>query len=406
MAKIVTEIKVIERAIDSFARTTEEIFSLDELKQRLSSGRQLRMKFGVDVTAPDLHIGHAVNLWMYRRLQELGHKIIFLIGDFTTQIGDPTGRSKTRPVIPLIEIQKNAELFIEQAKLVLYDDPDLIEIRRNSEWYGTMSAKELLSLFAAVTHERLLSRNMFRERVQAGHEIYGHELMYPVLQGYDSVMLSADLTIIGSDQLFNEMMGRFFQERFKQAPQVVITTKITPGISGKEKQSKSLNNYVGLAHSSREKFGRIMSIPDHLIVQYFTVYTEVPLEEVKRIERELPSDPMRYKLLLAKEIVARYHGTVVADQEAQWFTRTFSERKAPESITEISLGTDSANILVILRRCFSPSEKSNSALRRLIQQRAVEIDGRVMERIEEMVLIPSSGITLRIGKRTWFRLVP
>lgn len=406
MIKKQTKIDKTDKIIASFARTTEEIFSLDELKKLFSSGRQLRMKFGVDVTAPDLHIGHAVNLWMYRKLQELGHKIVFLIGDFTTQIGDPTGKNKMRPIIPPDEIEKNAEAFIKQTKMVLHNNPDLTEIRRNSEWYDKLSAKELLSLMSMVTHDRLMAREMFRKRMQEGKEIYEHELVYPILQGYDSVMLQADLTIIGSDQLYNEMMGRFFQEKFGQIPQIIITTKITPGIDGKEKQSKSLSNYIGLAHSPREKFGRIMSMPDNLIVQYFKVYTEVPLEEIARMEKDLSSNPMKFKILLAKEIVQRYHGEKVAEEELQWFKKTFSEQQIPEDAPMISLGSDSANILKILRKCFSLKEKSNSEIRRLIKQGAVKVNNRIVENYEEIILLPSSGANLKVGKRNWFKIVP
>jgi len=406
MKKVVTDPKVINEVIDSFARTTEEIFSLDELKNMLFSGRQLVMKYGVDVTAPDLHIGHAVNLWMYRRLQELGHKMVFLIGDFTTQIGDPTGRNKTRPIIPISEIQKNAEAFIKQAMLVLHDDPELIEIRRNSEWSNKMSAKELISLMSMITHDRLVSREMFRRRIQEGKEIYEHELVYPILQGYDSVMLKADLTIIGSDQLFNEMIGRFFQEKFGQVPQVIITTKITPGIAGKEKQSKSLGNYIGLRHSPREKLGRIMSMPDNLIIEYFKVYTEVPIEEISRIEKDLSSDPMKYKLMLAQEIVRRYHGENIAEQEVEWFKKTFSKREIPEDTEHVSIGIKSTTLFQALRKCFSMQEKSNSELKRLIKQRAVSIEGRIIENADKEIVLPVEGINLKVGKRKWFKVKP
>jgi len=403
MKKVISSPKAIKEVLDSFSRTTEEIFSLEELKKILSEGRQLRMKFGVDVTAPDLHIGHAVNLWMYRKLQDLGHKVIFLIGDFTTQIGDPTGKNKTRPIIPLKEIKKNAESFIKQAKLVLKNDPNLIEIRRNSEWYDKMSAKKLLSLMSMVTHNRLMTREMFRKRLQQGKEIYEHELIYPILQGYDSVMLKADLTIIGSDQLYNEMMGRFFQEKFGQTPQVIITTKITPGIDGKEKQSKSLGNYIGLNHSPREKFGRVMSIPDSLIIEYFKIYTEIPLTEISQIEKKLSSDPMKFKLLLAKEIVKRYHGEKIADQELKWFKKTFSEKQIPKDAPVVSLGSKSASAFKILRKCFSQKEKSNSEIRRLIKQGAVKADNKIIKSSEEIISLPNY---LKVGKRNWFKIVP
>jgi tyrosyl-tRNA synthetase len=404
--KVVKNLNEINEVINSFERTTQEIFSLKELKKLLTSGRQLRMKFGVDVTAPDLHIGHAVNLWMYRKLQELGHKMIFLIGDFTTQIGDPTGKSKTRPVIPIKEIQKNAEAFIKQALMILHNDPNLVEIRRNSEWYDKMSAKELLSLISMVTHDRLTARDMFRKRIKEGKEIYEHELIYPILQGYDSVMLRADLTIVGSDQLYNEMMGRFFQEKFGQSPQVIITTKITPGIDGKEKQSKSLGNYIGLLHSPREKFGRIMSIPDNLIIEYFKVYTEIPLTKVKEIEKDLPTDPMEYKLLLAKEIVKRYHGEKTAEKELLWFKKTFSKQEFPKEAPQILIGINSTTVFQILRKCFSTQNKSNSEIRRLIKQGAVKIDGRTVESPEEIIHLPNGGVNIKVGKRNWFKVTP
>jgi tyrosyl-tRNA synthetase len=197
--------------LEQFARTTEEIFSLQELQQRLSSGRQLRIKYGVDLTAPHLHIGHAVNLWMMRQLQDLGHKVQFLIGDTTTRIGDPTGKNALRPLIPPAEIEANAQAFLAQARLVLRcDTPELYEVRRNSEWYEHMSAAELTRLLSMVTHTRLASRDMFRERMQQGQDIRMHEMIYPVLQGYDSFALESDLTVIGSDQLFNERKQRTY----------------------------------------------------------------------------------------------------------------------------------------------------------------------------------------------------
>ncbi|MFH1855772.1 MAG: tyrosine--tRNA ligase [Candidatus Omnitrophota bacterium] len=404
MSKVIKDVKTVDELINSFARTTDEILSLEEFKKLLLSGRQLRMKYGVDVTAADLHIGHAVNLWMYRKLQDLGHKVIFLIGDFTTQIGDPTGKNKTRPVIPPEEIKKNAEHFIKQALMILKDDPDVLEIRRNSEWFGQMPAQELLSLMSMVTCNHLMARDMFRRRIEGKEEIYAHELVYPIFQAYDSVILKADLTVIGSDQLYNEMIARFFQEKFQQPSQVVITTKITPGIDGKEKQSKSLNNYIGLLHSPRDKFGRLMSIPDKLIADYFKVYTDVSLEEIKDIKAGLSKEPMKYKLLLAKEIVKRYHGEEKAEEERNWFVNTFSKREAPETAKEISVGSGKEEAFKILRKCFADSEKSNSDIRRLFQQGAVKFEEKTITKMEEEITIPAEGINLKAGKRTWFKI--
>ncbi|HEV2582435.1 MAG TPA: tyrosine--tRNA ligase, partial [Ktedonobacteraceae bacterium] len=369
--------------LESFSRTTEEFISLEEFKRLLDAGRQLRIKYGVDVTAPTLHTGHAVNLWMMRELQDMGHKIQFLIGDYTTRIGDPSGRSKQRPVIPQEEIEANAQKFIEQVKMVIrFDDPNLYEIRRNSEWYERMSASELIKLLSMVTHSRLIARDMFQARIKEGTEIYMHELIYPVLQGYDSFVLQSDLTIIGSDQLYNEMMARFYQERLGQPPQVIITTRITPGTDGKAKQSKSLGNYIGLAHSPRDKFGRVMTLPDDLIVTYLEVYTDIPLQEVQQIAGHVADDPMRWKLFLAHAIVRRYHGSEVADQEQRWFIETFSARNTPVNIPEIVVAPGEYTAFDLLKRYFG-AQKSNRELRRLFEQGAITLNGSKIERSDQ-----------------------
>jgi len=395
--------KAIQKLHAYFSRTTEEIFSLDEWNLLLRSGKQLRIKYGVDVTAPFLHIGHAVNLWMVRKLQDLEHKVVFLVGDFTTQIGDPTGKSNTRPMIPAEEIEQNTALLIEQAKMVLrFDDPNLLEIRRNSEWYAGMALSEFLKLMSMVTHSRLISREMFQKRIAEGADIYMHELVYPILQGYDSVMLGADLTIIGTDQLFNEMMGRFYQERFNQKPQVIITTKITPGINGIAKQSKSLDNYIGLGHSPRDKFGRIMRLPDALIPMYFRVYTEVPDSQLQEIDAQVQSDPFAAKKLLAMEIVKRYHGEEVAFTERDWFDQTFSKRQVPVDAPAITVERITVPALEFVKQFFG-GRKSNAEIRRLFQQGAVTVNGRkVINPLEKIE--PTEGDTFQVGKRIWFRL--
>lgn len=396
---IISDEGSVNKLLASFARTTDDVFSFEELKKLLTSGKQLRLKYGVDVTAPHLHIGHAVNLWMYRSLQELGHKIIFLIGDFTTQIGDPTGKNKTRPVIPEEEIRQNAEAFIQQAMMVLHDDPELVEIRRNSEWFTKMPTQTFLSLMSMVTHAQLAARDMFRKRIEQSQDIYMHEMIYPLLQGYDSVVLEADLTIIGSDQLYNEMMGRFFQEKFGQPAQVILTTKITPGIDGKAKQSKSLGNYIGLSHTPREKFGRLMSMPDVLIQQYLEVYTDLPGETVSKLSAEIKSRPMDAKLELAKAIVSRYHGDDIAEQEKTWFLQTFSKKEIPSDAPVIVADSTTTSALDILKIC--QPDVSNSALRRLIAQGGIKVDGEKILSAEQIISIPA---VITIGKRQWFRV--
>ena len=393
----------VQNLLDRFARTTEEVFSLQELQQLLASGRQLRIKYGVDLTAPHLHIGHAVNLWMMRQLQDLGHKVLFLMGDVTTRIGDPTGRNTLRPLVPQAEIEANAQAFMAQACMVLRcDDPDLYEVRRNSEWYEHMPAAKLLRLLSMVTHARLASRDMFQERMQQGRDIHMHEMIYPALQGYDSFALQSDLTIIGSDQLFNEMMGRFYQERLGQPPQMIIATKITPGIDGKAKQSKSLGNYIGLSHSPRDKFGRVMTLPDHLISSYLEVYTDVPLEQVAEVAKQIAGEPMKCKLFLAHEIVRRYHGAEVADREQEWFLQTFSARKTPADIPEILVEPGEQPAFDLVKRFFG-SQKSHRELRRLFEQGAVSLNEQAIRQAEQVMQI-HDGDVFRVGKRTWFRL--
>jgi len=404
MSNSLSSLSAVDRTLASFSRTTDEIFSLQELRDLLGSGRKLTLKFGADVTAPDLHIGHAVNLWMYREFQDLGHKVIFLIGDFTTGIGDPTGKNKLRPIIPEEQIQRNADEFIRQVKMVLRDDPDLFEIRRNSEWLGKLSAKDLLNLMSRVTNDHLRSREMFRRRIADGEPVYEHELIYPLLQGYDSVALKADITVIGSDQLFNEMMGRSLQEGFGQKPQVIITTKITPGIDGKEKQSKSIGNYIGLAHSPRDKFGRVMSIPDNLVVQYFEVYTKMPLDDIAVIAEQMKTEPMKCKLRLAQEIVARYHGAEIALAEVEWFDRTFSRKQTPDEAPVVVVQKSEISVMDLLIASFGQA-KSKSELRRLVTQGGVKIDDSPANAIDQIVTIqPGVESVLKVGKRNWFRI--
>ena len=402
-ARFEMEGKKIDSIQSAFARTTDEIFSLKELRNLFSSGRQLRIKYGVDVTAPYLHIGHAVNLWMMRLLQDHGHKVIFLIGDFTTKIGDPTGKDKTRPLTPQKEIESNTQEFIKQAKMVLrFDDPELLEIRKNSEWFEKMPMGKFLDLLSMVTYSRLISRDMFQKRLVDNADIYMHELIYPILQGYDSFILESDLTIIGSDQLFNEMMGRFYQGRLGQTPQVIITTKITPGIDGIAKQSKSLNNYIGLGHSPRDKFGRTMRLPDNLINTYFKIYTSVPESDLNDLADLVQSDPLEAKKKLATEIVRRYHGDQIANEEREWFDRIFTRRQTPTNIPNVAVNNMITAAIDVVQGFFG-DKKSKSEIRRLFQQGGVSRNNvKVMNPMEKLTL--SDGEVFRIGKRIWFRI--
>lgn len=392
-------------SIDSeiFTRSVEEVIKKDELQKLLENGRKLRIKYGVDVTAMALHLGHAVNLWKMRELQEYGHKVVFLIGDFTTKIGDPTGRLETRRKISAPDIDKWAKGFIKQVGLILRTDKKVFEVRRNSEWYGKMNAERLLDLAFLFTHARLIERDMFQKRITENKEIALPELIYPILQGYDSVMLKSDLTIIGSDQLFNEGVGRFLQEKFGQPPQVLITTSITPGLDGKGKMSKSSGNYIGLGDSAEDKFGKIMSIPDSLIISYLRVYTDVSLEEIHGKEEKLKEggNPMEVKLFLATALTKRYHGEKAARQEKEKFLKTFSQKKTPEKMPMVKLIYGLYDLIEILLKTGLVSSKSEA--RRLIVQGAVDVDGHTLASPAGKIEI-KKGVVIKIGKRKFVRV--
>ena len=393
-----------DQVLTHLSRTTDQIFGREDLRDRLGAGRRLRIKFGVDCTAPQLHLGHAVNLWMMRFLQELGHVVIFLIGDTTTRIGDPTGRSSTRPVLTQDEIEHNAQAFLEQVALVLRTDPDVLEIRRNSEWYDDLSITELLGQLSLVTHSELMSRDMFQRRLREQREIAMHELIYPVLQGFDSVALKSDLTIVGSDQLFNETMGRQLQSKHGQLPQTVITSMITPGLDGGPKQSKSLNNFVGLAQNAEEMFGRLMTLNDDLIAVWAKVYTELPLDAVEDLGSRASRggrNARDAKLDLAEAVVARYHGVLGATQARRGFLDVFSERRLPETMPELMITECRPSILdlVIAAR----PDLSRSAVRRLIAEGGVRLAGR-QQREPHLRPSISTGDVLQLGKRQWLRL--
>jgi len=393
------------RLSPTLQRTAADVITTADLRDRMAGGRQLRIKYGVDVTAPFLHIGHGVNLWAMRELQQAGHKVMLLIGDFTTRIGDPTGRSATRPVIPAGQIERDAEAFIEQAGRILLTDPAVFEVRRNSEWWSPMRLEEFLTLLSEVTHARLIQRDMFAARIADGAEIRMHELLYPVLQGYDSCALESDLTVVGTDQHFNELMGRFLAERLGQPPQVVVTTQMTPGTDGRAKQSKSLGNYIAISDSPRDMFGKSMKLPDHLVTCYLRHYTMVPLAEIDSLDGALTAgevNPMTAKRLLGRKLVARYYTADAAAREDDWFGRVFSARSVPDDMPLIRVGDPNATLLDVLGQC--QPDQSRTQLRRLITDGSVRLDGQQKLTDPDQRHPVSSGDAIRIGRRRWFRI--
>lgn len=387
----------------ALAHNVEQIVTEKELRDKLKRKKQLRIKYGVDVTSPFIHIGHAVNLWKMREFQEHGHRVVFLIGDFTTLIGDPTDKLKIRSQRTEEEIGGNAKTYIEQITKILSDDPEVFEVRRNSEWYSKMSAKELLGLCSKITHARLIQRDMFRQRVKSGGEIYMHEMLYPILQGYDSYILDSDLTVVGGDQLFNELLGRHYQEMLGQEAQVLMTTTITPGLDGKEKQSKSLGNYIAILDKPEEKFGKIMSLPDNLIITYYRVYTFIDAKIIDGYEKQLKGglNPRDIKLNLATDLVALYHGEDVAKKVRENFIKVFSKKGKPSKMPEIKITNNQETIINLL---LTAGIKSKSQARRLIEQGGVKIDDEVKKDPSEILTIIKNGSVLQIGRRRFYRL--
>lgn len=413
--------KSIELSSELFTRGVEDITAREDLSSRLKSGMPLRIKLGIDATGQDLHIGHAASLWKIRALQEAGHKAVIILGDFTTQIGDPTGRSAARPVLTLKEINRNISALKKQVESILLTDARVYELRKNSEWFGRMKMAEFLSLLSMVTHSRLIERDMFQERIRARKEIAMSEMLYPVLQGYDSVMIKSDVTVIGSDQLFNEHMGRFFQERFGEVPQAIVALTIVPGLGGGEKMSKSLGNYIGLNDSPKDKFGKAMRLLDALIIPYLEVYTDVPLAEIDAEKKSLAEgkNPKEIKLFFAEALVRRYHGERVAIQERARFEKMFSAGAARlKRPSRQAIGVDAIggfadlpvtrieykewNIIDLLRAHFGI--KSNAEARRLIVQGAVEIDGTAITDAHAIVSV-KKDIVVRVGKKQIVRVI-
>lgn len=386
-----------------FSRGVADIVTREEFARRLDSGKRLRIKHGIDATAPELHIGHAASLWKIRALQERGHKAVILFGDVTTAIGDPTGRSRARPVLSHATIRSNIRAIEKQVRRILLTGPKVYEARRSSEWYTKMSTPDFLRLLSLVTHARLIERDMFRERLKAEAKIFMHELIYPILQGYDSVKLRADITIIGHDQLFNEHMGRFLQEKFGQSPQTIVALSILSGLDGGDKMSKSLGNYIGLLDPPQDKFGKTMRIRDQLIIPYLENYTDISFPRIRQLEKELDAggNPMKAKLFLAEELVRMYHGRAAAEKEKERFLSIFSRGEVPKDAPSVKIIHAPRLIIDLLVELGLTSSKSEA--RRLVIGGAVEIDGTTV-RSPKDVLKVVGGELVRVGKRKILRI--
>ena len=378
---------------DLLRRGTTEILVETDFRKALASGRRLTIKAGFDPTAPDLHLGHTVILTKMRQFQDLGHDVVFLIGDFTGLIGDPTGKSATRPPLTKDEVEANAATYREQVFKVL--DPDRTRVEFNSTWMSPMSAADLVKLAARYTVARMLERDDFEKRYHGQRPIAIHEFLYPLVQGYDSVALRADVELGGTDQRFNLLVGRHLQETFGLAPQTVITLPLLEGVDGAQKMSKSLNNYIGISEPPGEMFGKLMSISDTLMWRYFELLSLKPSSELQRLRTTVLEgvNPRDVKFELAMELVGRFHATATARAEKAAFIARFSEKQVPDDLPETLLETGASSLLLSQVLKESGLASSTSEARRLISQGAVRLDGA---RVDQDCSL-KTGVTYLLG---------
>ncbi len=386
---------------DLFSRGIAEIIEKSSLEKRLKEGKNLRIKYGIDPNKKDIHLGHAVPIRKLRAFQELGHTAIFIIGDYTAQIGDPSEKDKTREPISKDVIKENAKYFFDQAFKIL--DKEKTEIHLQSEWFEKINLEKIFEITSKVSMAQIMEHETFRNRMQKGQSLRLHEVIYPILQGYDSVMVKADVEIGGADQKFNLLMGRQMQKAYGQKEQDIIMMKYLIGLDGKEKMSKSLDNYIAFEDSPDDMYGKVMSIPDNLIAHYFELCTDVTSKGLKVIEEELKKgkNPRDIKAELAKLIVEFYHSAVEAEEASLEFKKVFSKREKPTNIPikEIQAGKLSLDDLLI--QCQLVVSKSEA--RRVISQGGVVIDGVKSTDFQKEITI-KDGMIIRVGKRKFVKI--
>ncbi len=384
-------------------RGVDEIIREDELVERLTTGRPLRIKAGFDPTAPDLHVGHTVLVNKLRQFQDLGHYVYFLIGDFTGMIGDPSGKSATRPSLSADEVAANAATYREQIFKIL--DPERTALAFNSSWMGDMSAADMIQLASRYTVARMLERDDFHKRYHDNRSIAIHEFLYPLIQGYDSVALEADVEIGGTDQKFNLLVGRDLQREVGQLPQIILTMPILEGLDGEQKMSKSLGNYIGITDSPDDMFGKVMSVSDELMWRYLELLSLRPLAEIKafRSEVEGGANPRDIKCRLAHELVERFHDRAAADQAQDEFRRRFQQGADPSDMPHVTVetGADGLALANVIRTAGLTDSTSDAY--RMLKQGAVRVDG---ERVSETnaVLRAGEDCVIRVGKRRFARI--
>ena len=392
--------KSVEEQLAIIKRGAEEILVEKELVEKLESGKPLRVKAGFDPTAPDLHLGHTVLINKLKQFQDLGHEVLFLIGDFTAMIGDPTGKSATRPPLSPEQIAKNAETYKEQVFKIL--DPEKTQVVFNSEWMGEMSAADMIRLAATQTVARMLERNDFSERYQSGTPIAIHEFLYPLVQGYDSVALEADIELGGTDQKFNLLMGRTLQQHYGKEPQCTLTMPILEGLDGVQKMSKSLGNYIGIQDAPNEMFGKVMSISDELMWRYYELLSFESLESIAAMKQAVAEgeNPRNIKIRLAMELIERFHDKAAAEAALKDFETRFSKNAIPDEMPEVILEAPMplANVLKEVGLVGSTSEGH-----RMVKQNAVKMNGKPMTD-SRAIMGPFEKEVLQVGKRKFARV--
>jgi len=388
--------------IDTLLRGCEGVYARPELEQKLKAGRPLNIKLGMDPTAPDIHLGHAVVLRKMRQFQDAGHKATLIIGDYTAKIGDPTGRDATRPVLGDDEIAANAQTYLDQAGHILDTASDKLEVRRNSEWLSELSFADVLRLTGQITVQQMLHRENFKLRMEKQAEIMVSEFMYPLMQAYDSVVIRADVELGGTDQTFNNLLGRQLQEKDGQDKQVVLTMPLLVGLDGTEKMSKSKGNTIALTAEPNEMFGQVMSIPDELMPSWFTLLTELPPERVRSLTNSQHTHPREAKDVLGRVIVEDFHGVAAARGASDEFKRRFAENKLPTDLEEKAVSESPIGILALVSGVGFAG--SNSEARRLVQQNAVSLDDEKITDPKAQVEV-TDGMILKVGKRRVCKLV-
>jgi len=389
----------IQEQMELLSRGTLEILPKGSLEAKLKlaekEGRPLRVKAGFDPTAPDLHLGHTVLIEKLRQFQHCGHQVVFLIGDFTGTIGDPTGKNETRPPLTHDEVLLNAETYKEQVFKIL--DPKQTEVRFNSEWLGNLTAADLIRISGKATVARMLERDDFEKRYKGGQSIAIHEFLYPLVQGYDSVALDADVELGGNDQKFNLLMGRQLQEAYGKPPQVILTMPLLEGLDGINKMSKSLNNYVGVAESAKEQFGKLMSVSDELMFKYYELLTDVDLDERKGMH------PMEAKKQMASMIVERFHGEGAGQVAREGFESQFARNEVPDDVPEATLPAEDGVLWIVRALTGSGLTASNGEAMRMIKQNALSIDGEKVTDKDHQ-LKPGGPYLIKLGKRKFINL--